>query len=237
MQLVSDVLVDNPPTEVAESVPVVAAQVELYGNTYYYDAAIYSVGGTPTYAFLCDGNGEKIGGTFCPAVTVKTMDDGGTENLFFGTTNGIVCSFNFDKRGTDGAIPADYYTFDERTILSGCALKMDNCGIPHMTKTTVKKSTVIKVKSFQSTAAKVRVRTNKNPYNEIARINATRFSFDNLDFSDFSFVVGEDSLFAVREKEKKWVEKQYYIYSDEYKKPFALYYAAFKYFVAGKFKK
>lgn len=237
VQLVSDVLVDNPPTEVAEGVPVVAAQVELYGNTYYYDAAIYSVGGTPTYAFLCDGDGEKIGGTFCPAVTVKTMDDGGTENLFFGTTSGVVCSFNFDKRGADGAIPADFYTFDGRTILSGCALKMDNCGIPHMTKTTVKKSTVIKVKSFQSTAAKVRVRTNKNPYNEIARINATRFSFDNLDFSDFSFVVGEDSLFAVREKEKKWVEKQYYIYSDEYKKPFALFYAAFKYFVAGKFKK
>ena len=237
VKLIKDIFPDSDLDIVGEGIDTVIAQVEIAKDVKVeIVAAMYEQNGE-YHACLCNGDGEKIGGTFCPAVTVKTMDDGGTENLFFGTTNGVVCSFNFDKRGADGAIPADYYTFDERTILSGCALKMDNCGIPHMTKTTVKKSTVIKVKSFQSTAAKVRVRTNKNPYNEIARINATRFSFDNLDFSDFSFVVGEDSLFAVKEKEKKWVEKQYYIYSDEYKKPFALFYAAFKYFVAGKFKK
>ena len=241
VMLLCDIGFEEPPTEVAKDIPVVHGEHTVTyedgeSRTYSFSAAIYPYN-NGFVALLCDGDGEMTGGEFRPAVTVKTIDDGKDENLFFGTTNGVVCSFNFDKRGADGAIPADFYTFDGRAILSGCALKMDNCGIPHMTKTTVKKSTVIKVKSFQSTAAKVRVRTNKNPYNEIARINATRFSFDNLDFSDFSFVVGEDSLFAVKEKEKKWVEKQYYIYSDEYKKPFALFYAAFKYFVAGKFKK
>ena len=231
VELISDVLSDIELTEVADKTEKVVSQVTVDGLTFEVVAAMYDDGGTYR-ACLCNTADEMIGGTFCPAVEIKTIDD----NIFFGTTNGVVCSFNFDKRGTDGAIPADYYTFDGRAIYSGCALKMDNCGVPHMTKTTVKKSTVVKAKSFMRTAAKVRVRTNKNPFNEIARINGTRFSFEDMDFSDFSFVVGEDTLFAIREKEKKWVEKQYFVYSDEYKKPFALYYLAYKYFIAGKYK-
>ena len=229
--LISDILPDVDVTDVAEKIEKVVAQVTVNDVSFEIVVAMYEHNGS-YYACLCNTADEMIGGTFCPAVEIKTIDD----NIFFGTTNGVVCSFNFDKRGSDGAIPADYYTFDGRTIYSGCALKMDNCGIPHMTKTTVKKSTVVKAKSFMRTAAKVRVRTNKNPFNEIARINGTRFSFEDMDFSDFSFVVGEDTLFAIREKEKKWVEKQYFVYSDEYKKPFALYYLAYKYYVAGKYK-
>jgi hypothetical protein len=113
---------------------------------------------------------------------------------------------------------------------------MDNCGIPHLTKSTVKKSTVIKTKAMQTSAAKVRVRTNRKPYEQIGRINSTMFSFDSMDFSDFSFVTSDQSLFAVKEKEKKWVEKQYYIYSDEYMKPFAIYYVCYRYTVAGRYK-
>ena len=166
------------------------------------------------------------------ATVVKSMEN----NLFFGTKNGVVCSFNFDMRDENGEIAPKYYSFDERTILSGCATKMDCCGIPHLNKNTVKKSTVIKTKSFQSSAAKIRVRTNRKPYEQIARINSTLFSFDNMDFSDFSFITTEQSLFAVKEKEKKWVEKQYYIYSDEYMKPFALFYLSFRYNISGRYK-
>ena len=42
--------------------------------------------------------------------------------------------------------------------------------------------------------------------------------------------------FSDEEKEKQWVEKQYYIYSDEYLKPFALYYISFRYNIAGRYK-
>lgn len=46
----------------------------------------------------------------------------------------------------------------------------------------------------------------------------------------------DKSLYSVKEKEKKWVEKQYYIYSDEYCKPFSLYYISYRYTVAGRYK-
>lgn len=183
-------------------------------------------------ALVCETRENHTGGVFKPAVMIKTMDS----NLFFGTENGIVCSFNFDMRDDEGRIAARYYTFDDRTIISGCATRMDNCDVPHLTKTTVKKSTVIKTKSMQTSAMKVRVRTNKKAYNQIARINSTLFSFDNMDFSDFSFITDEQSLFAIKEKEKKWVEKQYYVYSDEYMKPFALFYVCYRYTIAGRYK-
>ena len=183
-------------------------------------------------AYLCEGKGNNVGGTFKRATTVKSMFD----NIYFGTENGVICSFNFDKRDSQGEIAPQYYTFDDRTIYCGCATKMDCCGIPHLTKNTVKKSTVIKTKSFRSSAAKIKVRTNKKPYTQIARINSSLFSFDDMDFTDFTFITSEQSLFAIKEKEKQWVEKQYYIYSDEYMKPFALYYVSFRYNVAGRVK-
>lgn len=183
-------------------------------------------------AHLCVTQGSKTGGVFRPASALTSIDG----ILYFGTENGTVCSFNTDKRGGQGKIAPRWYTFNGRKIFSGCATKMDNCGIPHLTKNTVKKSTVIKTGSFVSSAAKIKVRTNRKAYEQIARINSTLFSFEDTDFTDFSFETLERSLFAVKEKEKKWVEKQYFIYSDEYMKPFSLYYVAYRYVVSGKFK-
>ena len=184
------------------------------------------------HAYLCESEENKTGGIFHPAIGVYSLDD----NLFFGTASGQICSFNFDMRDADGSIPVDAYTFDGRTIISGCATKMDCCDVPHLNKSTIKKSTVIKTKTFPSSAAKVKVRTNKKPYRQIARIMNSTFSFDSIDFGEFTFIVDDKNLFSVKEKEKHWVEKQYYIYSDEYKKPFALYYISFRYNVSGRYK-
>ncbi len=183
-------------------------------------------------AYLCENRGQHTGGVFDAATILKSLDG----NLFFGTRNGVICSFNFDKRNEQGEIPSSYYNFDGRTICCGVATKMDCCDIPHLTKNTVKKSTIIKTKTLSTSAAKIKVRTNKKAYEQIDRINSTLFSFDNADFDDYSFILTEQSLFSIREKEKKWVEKQYFIYSDEYGKPFSLYYIAFRYSVAGRYK-
>lgn len=183
-------------------------------------------------AYICKVTGAKIGGEFVKATTLKVIAD----NIFFGTSNGVICSFNFDKRNEYGEIPSKYYNFDGRTIFSGAATKMDSCGIPHLTKNTIKKSTVIKTKAIPSSTVKAKVRTNDKPYEQVARISSSRFDFDDIDFADFSFVVTEDTIFSIKEKEKKWVEKQYFLYSDEYCKPLSLFYITYRYVVAGRIK-
>lgn len=188
-------------------------------------------GALVTKAILCEDRGSYTGGTFYPATCIVNI--GG--NLYFGTDSGVVCAFNFDKREADGMLAPQWYSFDERTIYSGCATKMDNCDIPHLAKSTIKKSTVVKTKPLRSSAAKIKVRTNKNSYKQIARINTREFSFDSIDFSDFSFASSE-SIHAVKEKEKHWVEKQQFIYTDEYQKPLAIQYIAFRYKIAGRVK-
>lgn len=235
-------VVNAPDSEGKSNVQVFSegVEVEIGGQKYtigvYYTVhEVYDIfsGDLVRYeAYLCDSKGNYTGGEFKKATIIKNLAD----NIFFGTQNGVVCSFNFDMRDSQGEINAKYYTFDDRTIYCGCATKMDCCDIPHLTKNTVKKSTVIKTKSFRSSAAKIKVRTNKKPYTQIARINNSLFSFEDMNFADFTFNTNEQSLFAIKEKEKQWVEKQYYIYSDEYMKPFALYYVSFRYQVVGRLK-
>jgi len=183
--------------------------------------------------YFVDWRGDYIGGTFDPAVVIKEIDG----NLFFCTGNGSLCCFNFDERETESKeIRAANYTFNNRAITSGCATKMDNCDVPHLTKSTVKKSMVVKTKTRSRSAAKIKVRTNNDPYKQVARINTALFSFLDMDFSDFTFVLNDDNLFGIKEKEKKWMEKQIFIYSDEFQAPFALHYIAYRYTIAGRLK-
>ena len=183
-------------------------------------------------AILCEDRGGYSGGEFKPATVIINMND----NLYFGTTNGVVCSFNFDQVTRDGDVAPSNYSFDNRTIYCGVATKMDNCNVPHLNKSTIKKSTVIKTKAMVSSTAKVKIRTNKKGYTNIARLNSRAFSFEDVDFSDFTFVSDEQTIFSVREKEKNWVEKQHWIYSDEYQRPFSIHYLAFRYKISGRIK-
>ena len=203
-------------------------------------------------AILCEDFGSFTGGTFYKATKIVTIEENVADNttastsdmltaniasnVFFGTDNGIVCSFNFDMKYKDGTISPKWYTFDERTIYSGIATKMDNCGIPHLTKSTIKKSTVLKTKAMLKSVVKVKIRTNDKGYEGIARVNSRVFSFDDVDFTDFSFVTNDQTIFPIKEKEKHWVEKQHWIYSDEFRSPLSVHYLAFRYKISGRIK-
>lgn len=191
-----------------------------------------------TKAYLTEHRGSYTGGEFHPATTIANING----NLYFGTDNGVVCAFNFDKRASDGLIPSAWYSFDDRTIYSGCATKMDNCDVPHLAKSTIKKSTVIKTRALLSAAVKVKVRTDKKTYSKVRRDESVgRYStrildFSDMNFSDLDFTVTEQTIHAAKEQEKHWVEKQYLLYTDEYQKPLSLQYIAYRYKIAGRVK-
>ena len=205
-------------------------------RVYYKEIPIRDEHGNETgdrVKYYVEPTGAMTGGEFDPAVLLKVS--GG--DLFFATRDGVLCKFNFDKRDKEtGLIPTEYYDFNGRTIFSGIATKMDNCGIPHLTKNTVKRSTVIKTRNFAHSGAKVKVRTNKKGFNQVGRIISGKATFDDADFISYTFSMEEKSLFSINEKEKKWVEKQHFIYSDEFRRPFAIHYLAYRYNVAGRYK-
>lgn len=185
-----------------------------------------------TKAYLTEHRGSYTGGVFHPATTIANING----NLYFGTDNGVVCAFNFDKRASDGLIPSTWYSFDDRTIYSGCATKMDNCDVPHLAKSTIKKSTVIKTRALLSAAVKVKVRTDKKTYERVGRYSTRILDFSDMNFSDLDFTVTEQTIHAAKEQEKHWVEKQYLLYTDEYQKPLSLQYIAYRYKIAGRVK-
>lgn len=203
-----------------------------YKKVQEYNEYTGPIEGSYLYLYV-EPSGARMGGEFDPGVTIKAIGN----DLFFATEKGRLCKFNFDKRDPEtGIIPNEYYDFNGRTIFSGCATKMDNCGIPHLTKNTVKRSTVIKTRTFKASGAKVKIRTNRKPFNQIARITNGWATFDDPSFEDYTFSTTDKSIFSVNEKEKKWVEKQIFVYSDEFRRPFAIHYLAYRYNIAGRYK-
>ena len=207
------------------------------GNTVYYrELPVRDNFGRETgevKKYYVEPSGAWTGGEFKPATMLKVV--GG--DIFFATDEDMICKFNFDMRDKEtGVIPNEAYDFDGRTIFSAIATKMDNCGIPHLTKNTVKRSTVIKAPTFKHSAAKVKVRTNKKAFRQVGRIINGRATFEDTDFMDFTFSTEEKNIFSINEKEKKWMEKQYFIYSNEFRRPFAIHYLAYRYNVAGRYK-
>ncbi len=183
---------------------------------------------------------EMVGGEYKKATAITSFYTNNVSNVYFGTENGVVCSFNFDKRIVeDGTIDNMWYTFDQRPIVSGVSLKMDNCGYPDSNKTTIKKSLVIKTRTMAKLGAKVNVRTNRSGTKEVGSIASTNGiggMFSAMDFSEFTFNVSDMPMFSLNENQKKWVEKQYTIYTDEFQKPFSLIYIMYRYRIVGKYK-
>lgn len=212
-------------------------EVTVNDNTFEIKFTDFGTSKDDNYYFLLEEMPYYVDGDKYPVDNIYVVDGKGTSHsdIYF-SSYGSLFKFNFDMRKEDGSFPKQAYSFDGRIINCGIATKMDNCGMPGYTKNTVKKSTIVKIKSLVSSAAKIKVRTNKDPYKQVDRIQSSYFSFDDVDFSDFTFDTEGDTIFNVHEKEKKWVEKQYYIYSDEYERPFSLYYIGYDYTIAGRFK-
>lgn len=184
------------------------------------------------HCYMCDSSGEMKGGDYSPACEIISVND----VLFFGTASGNLCCFNTDKRDSSGNIDRRYYSFDGRRYFSGFSTKSDNCSIPNMTKSTVKHSLCLHLKSFGSGRVKVLVRTDQGSWKNIADAQNGLFAFDDVEFDRFTFNTSQRTTVVIPEKEKRWAEKQYHVYSDEYMRPFGIFDVSYRYKVAGRIK-
>ncbi len=229
--------------EVAPGVPYSAVTED--GGTVYFvieDGIKYTV--YPTE--------ELRGGDFSPASVFLGIGD----LLFFGTGDGSVMLFNNDKRG----VPPDYirdmadfdpeeyeasvgrdihpsfYSFAGHAPTYAISTPRDSCRIPHLTKSTVKHSLVLKCRAPASGRLCCEVGTERSGYSEIARHPGSEFSFAEWNFESVSLDTGEYYTLPLAEREKNWIEKQITVYSSEFASPIGIFSITYRYTVRGRIK-
>lgn len=195
---------------------------------------------------------EMQGGTFSPLCEIFVLG----ERLFFGTECGDVCVFNNDKRGippsslsSDPEFDAEeykrlygrqihpsYYSFDKRPVVYSLRTALDDCGFPHMLKSSVKKSLIVKCKSFTAGELVCEVGTDKSGYREICKFPAASLSFADFNFETPTLSVGDSITVSIGEKEKGWLEKQISLYSNAYQSPIGIDKIAYRFKIAGRLK-
>lgn len=195
---------------------------------------------------------EWSGGDYSPAVTVASCE----ELLFFGTERGELCVFNNDKRGVAPSsvasapdfdpeeykqrmgrrIHEEFYSFDRHAPTYLIKTKSDDCKIPHLSKSTVKGSLVLKCKGYAGNKMHLEVETDSGGYREIASFTGGGVDFSSFDFSALSFGPGEYSSIPFSEREKNWVEKQITVKSSEFASPIGILSISYRFTVKGNIK-
>ncbi len=204
------------------------------------------------YGYLAYRTEEKHGGTFSAAKSLLGLD----EYLFFGTENGDLCLFNNDKRGVPPPqlvqsadfneeeyrlhngrrIHSMYYDFDHHAPRYALATKRDCCGIPHLTKDSVRGSLTFKCRSYCASSLLLEIGTDRTGYSEGAKLPGASFSFDSLDFTAMTLDSSPYFTLTSKEREKNWIEKQIAIHSDSFRGPFGVYSISYRYTVHGSIK-
>lgn len=233
-------LSDDPDGEVSETV----YSEDKDGNTVYF---VWD-GDKKIRVYPTD---EFIGGDFDPLS--RMISDG--RLLFFGTEGGDVCVFNNDKRGVppeavaseEGFDPVEYentmgdrihpsfYSFAGHRANYGALTAFDDCGVPHLTKSSVRDSLVIKLKIFTDSKIRVRAETDLGSSEETL-LPLSRLSFERTDFSAMTASTSDFVTVTLPEAERGWTEKRYSVFSDGFCSPFGVYSISYRYKIKGKIK-
>lgn len=227
-----------------------------------YPGTVYSkeIDGENVYYGIQDGveysiytTGERAGGSFFPATAVL----GAGELLFFGTESGAVMVFNNDKRGTPPDVISDmadfdpeeykrvmgrrihplYYSFDNHAVRYSIKTLYDDCGIPHLTKSTVKHSLVVKCRCYSEAEVLCEVGTNSSEYKEVTRFPGGVFSFSEMNLEALALSPADYASLPISEKEGGWTEKQITLFTEGYACPIGIASISYRYYVKGKIKR
>lgn len=209
---------------------------DAYSASVQGEEILYAVRDGKAYAVYATGELEKTG-SFYPAVHPLVVEG----RLYFGTDTGEVFVFNNDKRGVavNGDAPGaaqihrSFYSFAGHRIDSGFLTSFDNCDIPHLCKSTSPRSLTVRAKLLDGASYSVAVLTERGCA-PTERFAISPFSFGGLDLGAVSFHAGSGATVVGKEKEKRWVEKQYLFLDGGFCRPFGIYSIAYRYRIAGR---
>jgi len=196
---------------------------------------------------------EMTGGAFSPLSTVHSIDD---ELLLFGTEGGEVFIFNNDKRGVapdalkaaDDFDPEEYenrygrsidksfYSFAQHAPKYTVKTVLDDCDIPHLTKSTVKHSLAVKCKISGGGTMTCEVGREGGGYTEAASVPNEAPDFSRFTFCALVFETDGHTTVPISEKEKGWVEKEITVSSEGVAAPIGIYSITYRYTVKGRIK-
>ena len=231
------------------------------GETVEYASVVSTTdsGGTG-YAYVTEGGSkyrvvatsELGGGIFFPATLFISRG----KQLFFATDDGHLCVFNNDMRGiapdsvkssTDyneaeylremgDKLHPYFYSFAGHAPTYVIRTALDDCGIPHLTKSTVKKSLVIKANSNTPYAIQCDVRSDEKDAVYVGSLPPTSVGFDSFSFTNTPWNTGRYGSVALSENEKRWIEKQITLSSNSFESPISIYSISYRYTIKGKIK-
>lgn len=223
---------------------------EIYGNDERLIGCIYESEGnepksltgikvfSPYYGedvILCDDTEERRGGTFSPACEIASV--GGL--LYFGTENGALCVFNTDKFEItdDGTYIINRRWYSHAGHSYNCVMitKSDDCDVPNMRKSTVPRTCAVRVKAMPGSSFSLSVRCDGITDNFGVACQNT-LDFSEMDFANFSFSMKNTMILPIAEKKKGWLEKQYILFSQQFRRPFGVYEISYGYRTSGRMK-
>lgn len=146
-------------------------------------------------------------------------------NLYIGAKDGSI--YSVEGTNDDGVAIESYWI-----------TPMDNFGYPNHYKTTNKRGGIAKLRTMQNGTVKMAIKTDKMPtYRFMIEKSISGFDFNNIDFSNFSFITTEGNYLIYKIKQKKIKEISLKIYSDKLNKPFGVFQMTLEAFIGGYTKK
>lgn len=143
------------------------------------------------------------------------------EKLYMTDLNGNVYTFE----GTNDLGQA----FESRWVTP-----RDTFGYMQHLKKINKRGAILKIRNIQNGRLKIAEKTNKSiEWKLVKEAVGQGFDFNNLDFSNFSFVTNDNTYIVFRVKEKKIIDISLKIYSDILNKPFGLSEITLEAFISG----
>jgi hypothetical protein len=191
--------------------------------------------------YLCEPDEEApyIGGTFKETTAALVVG----KELYFGTSDGDLLCFNSDKRGVayggvtppEGTLHPHWYTFNGRTIECALTTAYDSAGYPDLAKSTVSKSLVVHTKTYATSQFDLYVRTDRtDAWKYLGRKHNSTLQFNLINFGNVALKISNEGIATIREHERRWAKKQYYMESKEHMCPFGLYHMGYRFSVTGR---